>query len=46
MKKTTIWMIATVMALTFAGLIYTQMRYFDEVVEARQAQFEIGRAHV
>lgn len=45
MKKTTIWMIATVMALTFAGLIYTQMRYFDEVVEARQAQFDgaVGR---
>ena len=45
MKKRTIWTIAAIMALTFAGLIYTQMRYFDEVVEARQAQFDgaVGR---
>ena len=45
MKKRTIWTIACIMALTFTGLIYTQMRYFDEVVEARQAQFDgaVGR---
>lgn len=45
MKKRTIWSIAIIMAFTFIGLIYTQMRYFDEVVEARQAQFDgvVGR---
>lgn len=45
MKKRTIWTIATIMALTFIGLIYTQMKYFDEIVDARQEQFDetIGR---
>ncbi len=45
MKKRTIWTIAIIMALTFAGLIYIQMHYFEEVVEARQEQFDgaVGR---
>lgn len=45
MKKRTIWTIAVIMGLTFVGLIYTQMRYFEEIVEARQEQFngDIGR---
>lgn len=45
MKKRTIWTIALVMVLTFAGLIWTQVKYFDEIVEARQEQFDenIGR---
>ena len=38
-------MIAIFMFVTFIGLIWTQMKYFDEIVEARQEQFDenIGR---
>lgn len=45
MKKRTIWTIACIMALTFIALIYSQMRYFDEIVETRKEQFDetIGR---
>lgn len=45
MKKRVIWTIGVIMALTFVGLIYTQVKYFDEVVNTRQEQFDetIGR---
>lgn len=46
MKKRTIWTIATIMALTFIGLIYTQVKYFDEIVDARQEQFDETIGHV
>lgn len=46
MKKRTIWTIATVMALTFFGLIYTQVRYFDDIVSTRQEQFDETIGHV
>lgn len=46
MKKRTIWTIATIMALTFLGLIYTQVRYFDDIVSARQEQFDETIGHV
>lgn len=46
MKKRVIWTIGTIMVLTFTGLIYTQMKYFDEIVEARQEQFDEGIGHV
>lgn len=46
MKKRTIWSIATIMVLTFTGLIYTQMKYFDEIVSTRQEQFDETIGHV
>lgn len=46
MKKRTIWTIAIIMALTFIGLIYTQVRYVDEIVSTRQEQFDETIGHV
>lgn len=40
MKKRTIWTIAAIMAVTFGALIWTQVRYFNEIVHARQEQFD------
>lgn len=40
MKKRTIWTIASIMAITFGALIWTQVRYFNEIVHARQEQFD------
>lgn len=40
MKKRTIWTLATIMAITFGALIWTQVRYFNEIVHARQEQFD------
>lgn len=40
MKKRTIWTIAAIMAITFGALIWTQVKYFNEIVHARQEQFD------
>lgn len=39
MKKTTIWILGIVMALSFASLLYLQVLYIEEMVSSRRAQF-------
>lgn len=46
MKRRTIWAISTIMALTFIGLIFIQIRYFDEIVDTRHEQFDESVGHV
>lgn len=40
MKKSTIWYLTIIMALTFAGLIYVQFVYMNNMVRMRNDQFE------
>ncbi len=40
MKKSTIWVIAIVMGVSFLALIYLQTRYFEEVIDNRKEQFD------
>lgn len=40
MKRKTIWSIAIVMVISFACLIATQVKYLDDMVVARQEQFD------
>ncbi|MDE5913554.1 MAG: hypothetical protein K2G81_07950, partial [Muribaculaceae bacterium] len=40
MKKSTIWYLTLIMALTFAGLIYVQFVYMNNMVRMRNDQFE------
>ncbi len=40
MKKSTIWFITIIMAVTFAGLIYVQFLYMNNMVRMRDDQFE------
>ena len=49
MKKSTIWMLATVMGFAFAGLLYLQVSYISIIMKTSNEQFdttgrEIGRA--
>lgn len=39
MKKSTIWLLAVIMAITFCSLLYFQMTYLDKMVEMRNEQF-------
>ena len=39
MKKSTIWLLVLIMAATFAGLLYLQISYMDDIVKIRQEQF-------
>ncbi len=39
MKKSTIWLLATVMAFAFAGLLYLQINYVNIIVKTRSEQF-------
>lgn len=42
MKKTTIWLLATLMGLTFLGLLYAQMSYMGNMIRMREDQFSEG----
>lgn len=42
MKKSTIWILTIVMALTFAGLLYMQFVYMEEMIEMREQHFAEG----
>ncbi|MCP9611197.1 sensor histidine kinase [Coprobacter tertius] len=39
MKKSTIWLLILVMTLTFAGLLYLQITYMENIVKMRNEQF-------
>ncbi len=39
MKKSTIWLLIIVMALTFGGLIYVQILYMEKMTRMRNEQF-------
>ena len=39
MKKSTIWLLAIIMALTFSILLYMQISYIDNMVKMRNEQF-------
>lgn len=42
MKKSTIWFLTIIMALTFAGLLYVQITYMNNMVKMRDDQFAEG----
>ncbi len=42
MKKTTIWFLTIIMALTFCGLLYIQVTYMKNMVRMRDDQFNEG----
>lgn len=39
MKKSTIWLLVIVMAITFGGLVYIQILYMDKMTRMRSEQF-------
>ncbi len=39
MKKSTIWLLAVIMALTFIGLLYIQIMYMENMIKMRNEQF-------
>lgn len=39
MKKSTIWLLVIIMALTFIGLLYMQISYMENMVKMRNEQF-------
>ena len=40
MRKSTIWLIAFVMGLSFVGLLYLQISYIEEMVKMKKEQFD------
>ena len=40
MKKQTIWLIAVILSIAFAGLLIMQVSYLNGIVEAREEQFD------
>ena len=42
MKKSTIWILTIIMALTFVGLLYMQFVYMEEMVKVREQHFSEG----
>lgn len=42
MKKSTIWFLTIIMAVTFAGLLFIQITYMGNMVKMRNAQFSEG----
>jgi len=40
MKKSTIWILAAIMAVAFSGLIYIQIEYLKETISWRNEQFD------
>jgi len=42
MKKSTIWILTIVMALTFVGLLYVQIMYMEEMIKMREQHFSEG----
>ena len=45
MKKSTIWILTIIMALTFVGLLYMQFVYMEEMVKMREQHFSEGVKH-
>lgn len=39
MKKSTIWILTIIMALTFCGLLYVQIMYMENMIKMRHEQF-------
>ncbi|MBD5230423.1 MAG: HAMP domain-containing histidine kinase [Bacteroidales bacterium] len=42
MKKSTIWLLTILMAVTFIGLLYIELRYMDDMIKMRDDQFAEG----
>ena len=42
MKKSTIWLLTIIMALTFIGLLYVQITYMNNMKRMRDDQFAEG----
>lgn len=42
MKKSTIWFLTVIMALTFIGLLYIQIMYMKNMIRMRDDQFAEG----
>ncbi|MCM1520729.1 MAG: HAMP domain-containing histidine kinase [Lachnoclostridium sp.] len=42
MKKSTIWFLTIIMALTFSGLLYVQIMYLKNMIQMRDDQFAEG----
>ncbi len=42
MKKSTIWLLTFIMAMTFIGLLYVQIMYMREMIRMREDQFSEG----
>ena len=42
MKKSTIWILAILMGLTFMGLLYVQISYMKNMIRMREDQFSEG----
>ena len=42
MKKSTIWILTILMALTFSGLLYMQIMYMRNMIRMREDQFAEG----
>ena len=42
MKKSTIWFLTIIMAMTFMGLLYVQIMYMSNMIKMRQDQFAEG----
>ena len=40
MKKSTIWIIAIVMGFSFAGLLFLQISYIEEMTKMKKEQFD------
>ena len=42
MKKSTIWILAIIMAITFVGLLYMQFMYMEQMISMRIQHFQEG----
>ncbi len=42
MRKSTIWVLAAIMALTFAGFLYLQISYLNNIIQMRKEQFALA----
>lgn len=42
MKKSTIWLLTILMAVTFVGLLYIEIKYMDDIIKMRDDQFSEG----
>ena len=42
MKKSTIWLLTVLMAITFVGLLYLQIMYMENIIKMRDDQFTEG----
>lgn len=45
MKKSTIWILTILIAITFLGLLYMQIMYMDNMIKMREDQFTEGVKH-